>query len=92
MRVVPEVYADGCEVVLCEFVLGELHQEGGFTHAGTTDQNQLHQLVVLFYHTLRFIIILLRVGANWEVFGVGNLVEKPLLACLGGEIVEIEKK
>ena len=48
---VPEVDADGGEVVVGELVLCELHEEGTFANAGPSDQDQLHKLIVVLNHT-----------------------------------------
>ena len=47
-----EVDADGGEVALCEFVVGESMEQGGFAHGGVADDDDFEQVVVLSDHGL----------------------------------------
>lgn len=55
-RVVPEVDANGSEVVFGELVFCELHQEGTFADARAPNEDEFDQLVILLYHVVGIII------------------------------------
>lgn len=49
-RYVPEINANGSEVVFSEFILGELHEYRGFADTWASDKDKFDQLVILLYH------------------------------------------